>query len=310
MAVLRYWDGSAWQPVQLPNIYAANAAARIQTSALYTVTTTMALVPNTTITQAVVSSSERFLVTGATDIQTMTAANSVCVVALWVDGVEWTGTSRIILNGITLGVRATPGQAWLVTGLSPGNHTFALAASMSSGGGYQINALHTSLTVVSLGPPPSPPGQTLTKPLMAKISATATQSLTSGVSAQVVMGTTDYDTAPGLGYAAMADVANNQINIRLDGYYVCTGHVVWASNATNYRGTLMGRYPASVWIADDYSQAANGTVTISTYSSDPVPFNAGDSVQLWANQGSGAALNLINGNTRWSSLSAQYVGPL
>lgn len=309
MATLKYWDGSQWQPIQLPNIYAANGYQTARASAS---TGTLPVSPNTAVTGAsltmpVVSSAERFLVLATFDFNATAATSSTGIGRLYVDGAEYNVNMQCLYNAsVNLG-RACVFQHWIVTGLTPGNHTFALYASATVAGVMNLLSPHTGITVVSLGPPPSPPGATLPKPLMCQITAIADQSVANSSVTYVIMGQTNYDTAPGLGFAAMADLANNRIIIPQSGYYRIYGRLNWAANATGGRAGLIrlngGGYMCDVYGAPNPS----ATATIQQFNSDPWPFNAGDYVSLIGVQYSGAPLNLTISNGRYSILTAEYV---
>lgn len=306
MANLKFWNGAAWEVVQFPNIYAANGVWQARaTSSVVNTTTTPTPVPGCSLTVPVVSTSERLLVVATVDSQNGSTTQATMTCSLYLDGVGQSG--QVTYNGGTVvSTRATAGQQWVVTGLTPGNHTFDLRTALSAAAG-SVNAVltHTQITVVSLGPPPSPPGPSLPKPPMCKISANANQSTTSGTGATVVFSVTDYDTAPGLGFSPMADLANNQIIIPKAGYYRLYTRVVYTNNATGYRAVLVRAN--AVNIVDSYIAANSGSVTIPQFNSEPLLLAAGDAISVVAFQGSGVALNLIIGNGRWSNLAVEYV---
>lgn len=132
-----------------------------------------------------------------------------------------------------------------------------------------------------------------------KITATADQACANLGVPVVAFGSTVYDTS------GMADLANNRIVIKKAGYYRINSHIVWASNATGYRATVVRVNGLS--IADNYYAAANGNVTVSGWTTEPILLAIGDLVNVFVVQSSGATVNLTIANSRYSHLEVDWV---
>jgi hypothetical protein len=168
MAVLRYWDAgsSQWRAVQAPTLSVANGIWQGRSSGTLTLTTNAVVaITGCSVSVPVVSTSERFMVIGQFDLSNNSTTSATVPAMLYVDGVAVSG--QAVFCGSTVNsIRSTSSQTWMVTGLSPGNHTFDLRAqNFSNTGSVQLLATNTEITVVSLGGPPlSPAGGSVPGP--------------------------------------------------------------------------------------------------------------------------------------------------
>lgn len=109
--------------------------------------------------------------------------------------------------------------------------------------------------------------------------------------------------------AGMADLANDRIVIREDGYYTFNGRAAFSSNATGYRAILIQRVAGAgdQFVADDYRPAVSGQTTIVSLQTRAIYCTAGEAFALTVLQTSGAALTLPAVNGRACEFSARQL---
>lgn len=98
------------------------------------------------------------------------------------------------------------------------------------------------------------------------------------------------------------------------GRYRITGSIVFATNATGYRGLNIrmnsgGSVSNGSNIDHFMVQAANGTITAVPFAQDEIYMTAGDYLELFAVQGSGGALNFGGLSGAVTSVGFSYIGP-
>lgn len=134
--------------------------------------------------------------------------------------------------------------------------------------------------------------------IRARASANANQSLaSSAVLAGVIFNVSDYDTN------AIVNLAGNSLVIKTAGWYRFYLRLVFASQATGGRAGFLLKNGAIIF--DSYLQANGNNVTIMQLASEPIQCAVNDIMTMQAMQASGAALNLIIGNGRYSYLACE-----
>lgn len=139
--------------------------------------------------------------------------------------------------------------------------------------------------------------------ILLKARQTTLQSLaTSGTAAAVTFQTVDYD--------RLSNFASSTYTVTIPGWYELTGGCAFANNATGYRGVFWFVNGASV-SAGGATMAPNASVA-SALSARPlsVLLAATDTVQLYAVQTSGGALDTFVSSAQYqASMQVKYLGP-
>lgn len=90
------------------------------------------------------------------------------------------------------------------------------------------------------------------------------------------------------------------------GWYLVSGQVAYAANATGSRNARLGVNLAVVPASGTTTLPANGNLGVATVATRAVFLNAGDFVQIQGMQSSGGALNTGVGGEYVSSMSAMW----
>ena len=144
----------------------------------------------------------------------------------------------------------------------------------------------------------------------AKMRSSGAQSITNSSSVKIAYDQTVFDSFAARSEGAMADLSNDQINIRIAGLYLITASVVFVSNITGYRSVGIRKGATLIKRVSTDGNTQNSIDTSMTVS-DPIVCAANDIISAVALQTSGAALNIdpsFGGALDAIALSAVWLG--
>jgi hypothetical protein len=143
LARIENYTGAQSSLVTIPYKIVPHYVAVSGSSSNLTTTASIVDIPGMTQSVPVGSASDRFMVTVTLDCQ-LTIVGAAMIGRLNVDGADETGQVQYNSNDVNQRIDVT--QQWLVTGLTPGNVTFKVTATASSGA-YIIRTGHSWMKV-------------------------------------------------------------------------------------------------------------------------------------------------------------------
>lgn len=202
------------------------------------------------------------------------------------------GTTRGFTNELALASISTRMQCGALVELAEGDYV-ELNGAQTSGGNLTVGGVGnagTFLSIIRHSNTPAPVTSTDFQAARAKVGPSAAGSFLTSTSTKITLGpSAEYDTD------GFLDTVNDRLTVPagLDGLYRISGAIVFSPNATGHRVTSIKLNGAN--ILQSSCAGTSGSFSTVPVAATSVELVAGDYIELWASQNSGATLSGATG---------------